>query len=149
MKNSIKKIIREEVEIQGKELITEGALDKLQTVLGVAGVVFDPADALNAVISFFRQKWTEGVLNLVSMIPVVGSVVGTAVGGFVGSDVVGAGGGCGTRQPLVVSNTSDTGLEKWLPPSCSMTQKNAGKSRKRRCHVSLLAGIVAKKSLKR
>jgi|TARA_B110000444_G_C18837870_1_gene597138 hypothetical protein len=75
MKNSIKKIIREEVEIQGKELITEGALDKLQTALGVAGVVFDPADALNAVISFFRQKWAEGVLNLVSMIPVVGSVV--------------------------------------------------------------------------
>ncbi len=63
----------------------------------------------------------------------VGPVVGTAVGGFVGSDVVGAGGGCGARQPLVVSNTADTGLEKWLPPSCSMTQKNAGKSRKRRC----------------
>jgi hypothetical protein len=57
----------------------------------------------------------------------VGPVVGTAVGGFVGSDVVGAGGGGGgeTRQPLVVSNTADTGLEKWLPPSCSMTQKNA------------------------
>ena len=55
--NSIKKIkIREEVEVQNKELITEGALDKLQTALGVAGVVFDPADALNAVISFFRQK---------------------------------------------------------------------------------------------
>jgi hypothetical protein len=66
---------------------------------------------------------------------VVGSVVGTAVGGFVGADVVGAGGGGGgeTRHPLVVSNTADTGLEKWLPPSCSMTQKNAGKSRKRRC----------------
>jgi len=55
MKNSIKKIIREEVEIQGKELITESALDKLQTVLGVAGVVFDPADALNAVISFLDK----------------------------------------------------------------------------------------------
>ena len=75
MKNSIRKIIREEIEIQNKELITEGALDKLQSALGVAGVVFDPADALNAVISFFRQKWAEGVLNLVSMIPVVGSVV--------------------------------------------------------------------------
>jgi len=75
VKNSIRKIIREEIEIQNKELITEGALDKLQSALGVAGVVFDPADALNAVISFFRQKWAEGVLNLVSMIPVVGSVV--------------------------------------------------------------------------
>ena len=75
MKDSIRKIIREEIEIQNKELITEGALDKLQSALGVAGVVFDPADALNAVISFFRQKWAEGVLNLVSMIPVVGSVV--------------------------------------------------------------------------
>ncbi len=75
MKESIRKIIREEVEVQNKELITEGALDKLQSALGVAGVVFDPADALNAVISFFRQKWAEGVLNLVSMIPVVGSVV--------------------------------------------------------------------------
>mgnify|MGYP003127593132 FL=1 len=75
MKDSIRKIIREEVEVQNKELITEGALDKLQSALGVAGVVFDPADALNAVISFFRQKWAEGVLNLVSMIPVVGSVV--------------------------------------------------------------------------
>tara|TARA_R100001015_G_C4537971_1_gene102688 strand:- start:44 stop:664 length:621 start_codon:yes stop_codon:yes gene_type:complete len=75
VKESIRKIIREEVEVQNKELITEGALDKLQSALGVAGVVFDPADALNAVISFFRQKWAEGVLNLVSMIPVVGSVV--------------------------------------------------------------------------
>jgi NAD-dependent DNA ligase len=75
VKDSIRKIIREEVETQNKELITEGALDKLQSALGVAGVVFDPADALNAVISFFRQKWAEGVLNLVSMIPVVGSVV--------------------------------------------------------------------------
>jgi hypothetical protein len=75
VKDSIRKIIKEEVEIQEKELITEGALDKLQSALGVAGVVFDPADALNAVISFFRQKWAEGVLNLVSMIPVVGSVV--------------------------------------------------------------------------
>ena len=75
MKESIRKIIREEVEVQNKELITEGALDKLQSALGVAGVVFDPADALNAVISFFRQKWAEGILNLVSMIPVVGSVV--------------------------------------------------------------------------
>ena len=75
MKDSIRKIIREEVEVQNKELITESALDKLQSALSVAGVVFDPADALNAVISFFRQKWAEGVLNLVSMIPVVGSVV--------------------------------------------------------------------------
>ena len=75
MKESIRKIIREEVEVQNKELITESALDKLQSALSVAGVVFDPADALNAVISFFRQKWAEGVLNLVSMIPVVGSVV--------------------------------------------------------------------------
>ena len=75
MKKSIRKIIREEVEVQNKELITESALDKLQSALSVAGVVFDPADALNAVISFFRQKWAEGVLNLVSMIPVVGSVI--------------------------------------------------------------------------
>ena len=75
MKDSIRKIIREEVEVQNKELITEGALDKLQSVLSVAGVVFDPADALNAVISFFRQKWADGVLNLVAMIPVVGSVI--------------------------------------------------------------------------
>jgi hypothetical protein len=81
----------------------------------------------------------------------VGPVVGTAVGGFVGSDVVGAGGGGGgeTRQPLVVSNTADTGLEKWLPPSCSMTQKNAGKSRsrKRRCH-ELVSRYCSKEIIK-
>ena len=75
MKDSIRKIIREEVEVQNKELITESALDKLQSALSVAGVVFDPADALNAVISFFRQKWADGILNLVAMIPVVGSVI--------------------------------------------------------------------------
>ena len=75
MKDSIRKIIREEVEAQNKELITEGALDKLQNVLSVVGVFFDPADAVNAVISFFRQKWADGVLNLVAMIPVVGSVI--------------------------------------------------------------------------
>ena len=63
------------MEIQNKDLITEGALDKLQNVLGVVGVFFDPADAVNAVISFFRQKWADGVLNLVAMIPVVGSVI--------------------------------------------------------------------------
>ena len=48
MKDSIRKIIREEVEAQNKELITEGALDKLQNVLSVVGVFFDPADAVNA-----------------------------------------------------------------------------------------------------
>ena len=73
MKESIRQIIREEVKHQNKELITEGALDKLQNVLSAVGIVFDPADALNAVISFFRQKWAEGILNLVALVPVVGS----------------------------------------------------------------------------
>ena len=119
MKNSIKKIIREEVEVQNKELITEGALDKLQTALGVAGVVFDPADALNAVISFFRQKWAEGVLNLVSMIPVVGSVVAkpfqalfkifpTAVVSKVFSKLLKDGGGAATSLVQASANNPKT-----------------------------------------
>ena len=44
MKDSIRKILREEVKHQNKELINEGVLDNVQKALTVIGVVFDPAD---------------------------------------------------------------------------------------------------------
>ena len=64
----------------------------------------------------------------------VGKGVGSCVGGDVGSGVPAVGGGVGDgpfpMHPLVVSKTADTGLEKLLLVSCSITQKNAN-SRKR------------------
>lgn len=62
----------------------------------------------------------------------VGTFVGApVVGGDVGTDVPAVGGGVGdgpgpaSIHPLVVSKTADTGLEKLLLVSCSITQKNA------------------------
>jgi hypothetical protein len=77
MKNSIKKIIREEVEIQEKEQLNEGALDNIQNALTAIGVVYDPADAVNVLISLVRNRWSDAMVNAVSMIPAVGTGIGS------------------------------------------------------------------------
>lgn len=55
-------------------------------------------------------------------VPLVGGDVGKGVGLDVGR---GVGDGPASMHPLVVSKTADTGLEKLLLVSCSITQKNA------------------------
>ena len=73
MKDSIRKIIREEVETQEKNLLREGALDNIQKALTGIGVVYDPADAVNVLISVVRAKWADAMINAVAMIPAVGT----------------------------------------------------------------------------
>ena len=53
-------------------------VDTLQTVLDWAGlvpVIGDFIDIINAIIYFVRQKWFDGVLSAIAVIPVVGSVL--------------------------------------------------------------------------
>ena len=84
MKDSIRKILREEVKHQNKELINEGALDNLQKALTAIGIVFDPADGVNAIVSFIRKDWLGAFLNLLSMVPAVGSALAIPVKGLLG-----------------------------------------------------------------
>ena len=60
----------------GKQLITESAIETIQSVLDYAGfipVVGDALDAINSLIYFIRKKWMDGIFALVAVIPVVGS----------------------------------------------------------------------------
>jgi hypothetical protein len=73
--------------------------------------------------TYFATFGTNGVGE-----EVVGDGVGTGVGGFVGTGAgvgLGVGDGPESMHPLVVSKTAETGLEKLLLVSCSITQKNA------------------------
>jgi hypothetical protein len=79
VKDSIKKIIKEEVEIQEKEQLNEGALDNIQKALTAIGVVYDPADAVNVLISLVRTRWSDAMVNAVSMIPAVGTGIGLSL----------------------------------------------------------------------
>jgi len=59
-------------------------LDTLQTVLDFAGlipVIGDALDLINAIIYFWREKYFEGFLSLIAIIPVVGSVISLGVKG--------------------------------------------------------------------
>ena len=61
-------------------------LDTLQTVLDFAGlipVIGDALDLINAVIYFWRDKYFEGFLSLIAIIPVVGSVISLGVKGAI------------------------------------------------------------------
>lgn len=58
------------------------ALDTLQSGLDVAGVAFDPADALNGTISLARGNYVDAGLNFESVVPLVGDAIGK--GGKVG-----------------------------------------------------------------
>ena len=61
---------------QGKQLITESAIETIQSVLDYAGfipVVGDALDAINSLIYFIRKKWMDGIFALVAVVPVVGS----------------------------------------------------------------------------
>ena len=62
----------------GKELITEEAIDTFQRVLDWAGfipVIGDALDGLNALIYFLRKKFMDGIFSVVAIIPGVGSVL--------------------------------------------------------------------------
>lgn len=59
-------------------------LDTLQTVLDFAGlipVIGDALDVINAIIYFWREKYFEGFLSLIAIIPVVGSLISLGVKG--------------------------------------------------------------------
>ena len=61
-------------------------LDTLQTVLDFAGlipVIGDALDVINAVIYFWRDKYFEGFLSLIAIIPVVGSIISLGVKGAI------------------------------------------------------------------
>lgn len=89
--------------------------------------------------SFFAHIYLASVATNGVGDEVVGGDVGKGVGLFVGGPVTGGdvgkgvgldvgrgvGGGPASMHPLVVSKTADTGLEKLLLVSCSITQKNA------------------------
>jgi hypothetical protein len=58
----------------------------LQTVLDFAGlipIIGDALDVINAVIYFWRDKYFEGFLSLIAIIPVVGSVISLGVKGAI------------------------------------------------------------------
>jgi hypothetical protein len=63
---------------KGKQLINEGMIDTVQSVLDYAGFipgVGDLLDGINALIYMIRKKYFLGVTSLVAVIPVVGSVI--------------------------------------------------------------------------
>ena len=62
------------------------ALDTVQNGLDVAGVFFDPADALNGTISLARGNYVDAGLNFVSVVPLVGDAIGK--GGKMGKKIV-------------------------------------------------------------
>jgi peptidoglycan hydrolase-like protein with peptidoglycan-binding domain len=60
----------------GKQLITEGGIDTIQSVLDYAGfipVIGDALDAINALIYFIRKKFMDGIFSIVAIIPGVGT----------------------------------------------------------------------------
>jgi len=62
----------------GNNMLTEGVLDGVQTVLDYAGFIpgiGDFFDAINALIYFVKKKWVMGGLSLVAVIPAVGSII--------------------------------------------------------------------------
>ncbi len=52
------------------------ALDVVQNGLDFAGMIFDPADALNGTISLARGNYVDAGLNFVSVVPLVGDAIG-------------------------------------------------------------------------
>ena len=66
----------------GKQLLTEGAIDTIQAVLNWAGfipVVGDALDGINALIYFIRKLWMDGIFSIVAIIPVVGQPIGNGL----------------------------------------------------------------------
>ena len=60
----------------GKQLITEGGIDTIQSVLDWAGfipVIGDALDGINALIYFMRKKFMDGIFSIVAIIPGVGT----------------------------------------------------------------------------
>ena len=63
---------------RGKQLINEGMIDTVQSVLDYAGFIpgiGDLLDGINALIYMIRKKYFLGVTSLVATIPAVGSVI--------------------------------------------------------------------------
>tara|TARA_B100000287_G_scaffold397751_1_gene414616 strand:+ start:269 stop:1192 length:924 start_codon:yes stop_codon:yes gene_type:complete len=62
----------------GKQLINEGMIDTVQSVLDYAGFIpgiGDLLDGINALIYMIRKKYFLGVTSLVAVIPAVGSII--------------------------------------------------------------------------
>ena len=64
----------------GRQLLTEGVLDTVQTVLDYAGIIPGIGifiDVVNAGISYFRKNIAGAILNLIAAIPGIGSAIAT------------------------------------------------------------------------
>jgi len=64
----------------GRQLLTEGALDTVQTVLDYAGIIPGIGifiDVVNAGISYFRKNIAAAILNLIAAIPGIGNLIAT------------------------------------------------------------------------
>jgi len=65
--------------------ISGDTMDTIQTVLDFAGlvpVIGDAIDAINALIYFARDKYFDGFLSLLAIIPVIGSVLKLSIKGI-------------------------------------------------------------------
>ena len=63
---------------QGDSKLNENWIDSVQTFMDYAGLIpwyGDIIDAINATIYFIRGKWMHGILSIIAMIPIVGSVL--------------------------------------------------------------------------
>ena len=69
------------LEEKNNDILTEAEyawLDKIQLILDYAGIIpiiGDIIDVVNAIVYFFRGKWLDGILSIIAMIPVVGSLI--------------------------------------------------------------------------
>ena len=52
-----------------------GALDRLNVVLDFVGIIFPPADAVNAVILLLRERYIEMLFSLIGLVPGVGDAI--------------------------------------------------------------------------
>ena len=65
--------------------VSGDTMDTIQTVLDFAGlvpVIGDAIDAINAIIYFAREKYFDGFLSLLAIIPVVGSLLKLSIKGI-------------------------------------------------------------------
>jgi len=112
------------------------ALDTLQNGLDVAGVVFDPADALNGTLSLARGNYVDAGLNFVSVVPLVGDAIGK--GGKVGKKIIQHGDDVADVGKLFLKSSDEIGNSvKWTNhgfkhfPSKNISWKDIVKSTKK------------------
>jgi len=96
----------------GKKPKKNPALDTFQTILDWAGlipVIGDGLDVLNAIIYFVRDKWFEGFLSLIAIIPIIGSVLKLGVKGAFKATATGVKTGLKSIGLVKLSNN----IKKW------------------------------------